>query len=113
MIQDYQIGADIEVFFRKKKTKEIVTAEGLIKGTKDEPFKFDRENEHYATSLDNVMAEFNIPPASSNSEFYFSIQKALEYINSTIPKQLETVALPAARLKEKYLQTDNAKLFGW
>lgn len=112
MIENFKIGADIEVFLRRKKDKEIVTAEGLIKGTKDVPFNFDVENKFYATSLDNVMAEFCIPPSTTNSEFFHGIQKALNYINSSIPKRLETVALPSALVNEKYLVTKNAQLFG-
>jgi hypothetical protein len=58
------------------------------------------------------MAEFCIPPATTSNEFYLGIQKALEYINGAIPKQLETIALPASHVDKKYLQTENAKLFG-
>lgn len=110
MIENFKVGADIEVFLMHKDTKEIVSAEGMIQGSKDFPFVF--EEPFYATSLDNVMAEFCIPPATSPSEFYMSIQKALKYINKTIPKHLKAAAIPAAFLDSKYLQTENAMLFG-
>lgn len=112
LVKNWMIGADIEVFLQDKKTKEIVSAEGIIKGTKHEPYKFDAENKYYATSLDNVMAEFCIPPAKSPYQFYRGVKTALKYINSTIPKNLETLASPAQRIDEKYLQTESAKLFG-
>jgi hypothetical protein len=111
-VRNYKIGADIEVFLQKKETGEIVSAEGHIKGTKDEPFIYDESSKYNAVSLDNVMAEFCINPAKTPAEFYFEIEKALKYINSVIPKDLETVAVPAAYLDEKYLQTENAKKFG-
>jgi hypothetical protein len=111
-VTEVKIGADIEVFLRNKETGEIVSAEGIIPGTKYKPFIFDDSSEFHALSLDNVSPEFCIPPSTSPAEFYFGIEKALKYINSIIPKELETAALPAAYLDEKYLQTENAKLFG-
>lgn len=112
MINDVLIGADIEVFLQHRQTGEIVSAEGIIKGTKKEPFNFDKANKYYATSLDNVMAEFCIPPSNKAMEFYLGIQKALRYIENAIPKELAPVPIPAAYVDEKYLQTENAKLFG-
>lgn len=106
------IGADIEVFLRDKESQEIVSAEGIIKGSKYEPFHFDPENPYYATSLDNVMAEFCIPPAQTPYEFYKNVQYAIDYINKNIPANLETVALPAVRVHPRFLQTENAQLFG-
>lgn len=106
------IGADIELFVQDRLTKEIVSAEGLIQGTKDKPFVFDPSNKFFATTLDNVLAEFSIPPASNREAFYKYIQKSIGYINSTIPKHLCTVAIPAANLDPRFLQTEHAKLFG-
>lgn len=111
-VTDIKIGADIELFLRNRGTGEIVSAEGLIPGTKYKPFIFDESSEYYALSLDNVSPEFCIPPSENAAEFYFGIEKALKYIESIIPKELETVAVPAAYLNEKYLQTENAKTFG-
>lgn len=112
LVEKVTLGADIEVFLKDRTTDEIVTAEGIIKGTKDVPYIFDKENRYFATSLDNVMAEFCIPPATRPSEFYDAIQKALRYINGTIPGHLTTYASAAEEIDEKYLQTENAQLFG-
>lgn len=111
-IHNFKIGADIEVFLRDKISGEIVTAEGIIPGTKKEPFKFDPNDGYFATSLDNVMAEFCIPPSQTPAEFYYAIEKALKHINSIVPKNLETVALPASYIAAKWLQTENAQTFG-
>lgn len=112
LIKDFMIGGDHEVFLQDKNTKEIVSAEGIIQGTKYEPFNFDENDRFACTSLDNVLAEYNIAPARTRAEYYHGINKALEYIRKHIPGNLEPVALPAARLDDKYLQTENAQLFG-
>jgi hypothetical protein len=111
-INNVLIGGDHEVFLRNKKNKEIVTAEGIIMGTKEEPFNFDKTDPFACTSLDCVLAEYNIAPAKSKFEYYENIQKALNYINNNIPKNLEVAILPAARLNEKYLQSETAQRFG-
>lgn len=111
-ISNYKLGSDIEFFLEDILSKEIVSAEGIIKGTKKEPFKFDEDNSFYATSLDNVMAEGNIAPAGSAYEFWKNVEKLRAYIDSTIPKTLKTVAIPSARLDKKHLQTENAQVFG-
>jgi hypothetical protein len=111
-IRGITIGADVELFLATKATREIVSAEGYIKGTKYEPFQFDPNYPDFATSLDNVMAEFSIPPVTAVESWVQNLMKAVEYINSVIPETLCTVATPAAILDAKFLQTDNAKLFG-
>jgi hypothetical protein len=111
-IKNVTIGSDPEVFLRNKKTKEVVTAEGIIKGTKDNPYNFDEEDPFACTSLDCVLAEFNIAPAKTKAEFFRGMEKALNYINNIIPEDLEIAIIPAARLKEKYLKSETAQRFG-
>lgn len=106
------LGSDVEFFLRNTKTGEIVSAEGLVKGTKKEPFRFVPHEPHFATQLDNVLAEGNIPPAHSALLFCHNINKLRRYIDQTMPDNIATVALAAARLDRKYLETDHAKLFG-
>jgi Phage phiEco32-like COOH.NH2 ligase-type 2 len=113
LLKNVKIGADIELFLAQKDNLDnIVSAEGYIKGTKREPFNFDVSNKYFATSLDNVLAEFCIPPVTNVNDFEAYIQKAVNYINQTIPQDLCTVALPAAYLEPQYLQTENAITFG-
>lgn len=107
------IGSDIEFALLDKKTKEFVSAEGLIQGTKEEPFKFDPNNEHYATSLDNVLYEGNIPPATSSYEFYMYVRRLQKYMQSQLPENLKLVSVAAPKYNvEKYLSTLNAKTAG-
>ncbi len=111
-IKNWLIGGDHEVFLRNKDTKEVITAEGIIEGTKEQPFNFDKTDPFANTSLDCVSAEYNIAPARTPAEYFNSIQKALKYIENKIPKDIEIAILPAARLNEKYLQSETAQRFG-
>lgn len=106
------IGADIEVFLKEKETNKIISAEGFIQGSKYNPHFFDKENHFFSTSLDNVLAEFTIPPATSPEDFLNFVKKGLSYIDNTIPQNLCTAAVPAALLDDEYLFTENAMLFG-
>lgn len=111
-LSNVTIGTDIEVFIKDITTNEIVSAEPYIKGTKHNPFNFDISSKFYATSLDNVLAEFCIPPSKTKDEFVKGINKSMDYIQSILPKGFCTVSIPSAVLDMKYLQTDNARLFG-
>lgn len=111
-IKNWLIGGDHELFLRRKDTKEIVTAENIIKGTKEEPFNFDKKDPFACTSLDCVLAEYNIAPAKTKADYYHGINKALKYIKKHIPADLEIAIIPAARLDEKYLQSETAQRFG-
>lgn len=106
------IGADIEVFLIDRQANEIVSAEPYIKGTKHEPFNFDPANPFFAVSLDNVLAEFCIPPATKVDDWVKNIQKSLDYIKGSIPGTLDVEIRPSAVLNPKYLQTINAQTFG-
>lgn len=111
-IQNATIGGDTEFMLQDKNTKEIVSAEGLIKGTKHEPFFFEKENPFFATSLDNVSAEISFPPCKDEGEYYIMMKHAMEFIQSTIPSNLILAPIASARLDPKYLQTENAQKFG-
>lgn len=113
LISNWLLGSDIEYFLQDKESGEIVSAEGLVKGSKDEPYKFDETNEWWMTSLDNVSYEGNIPPAKTVEEFVTYINKLRNYMDSSIPNTLKTLAKGSVRIDWKYLQTDNAQLYGW
>jgi hypothetical protein len=111
-IRHYSVGSDCELFLQDKQTGKIITAEGIIKGTKSFPFHFDENNKYYATSLDCVAAEFNIPPCTSEGDFYLAVQHAIRYINSTIPNNLQTLSIAEAILDEDQLQSETANTYG-
>lgn len=106
------IGADVEVFIQNVESQEVISAEGYIQGTKQDPFVFDHENPHFATSLDNVLAEFGIPPANNKEQFYEYLQRSLAFIGNSLPTSLCTAILPSAYLNERWLKTRQSKKFG-
>jgi hypothetical protein len=108
-----KIGADIEVFLQDNSTGEIVSAEDIIRGSKYDPYQFHDKNKYYSTSLDNVMAEFTMPPASNIEEWLEGLNVAYNYIlNIAKEKGLGIAPIPAANLHERFLMTDNAQTFG-
>lgn len=106
------IGTDFELFLLDTEAGEVISAEGYIKGSKEEPFVFDPENKYFSTTLDNVLAEATIPPVTNAADFYRFIQKSVEFLKTQIPRNVSLMAFPAARLNEKWLQTEHAKTFG-
>lgn len=113
LINNPTIGADIEVFLQDTTSREIVSAEGIIKGSKHAPYVFHGVgNDFFATSLDNIMVEFNIPPAREPKMFSDNILYALGWIKGSIPDGLDLIVSPSARVDPRFLQTENAKLFG-
>lgn len=70
------IGADPEVFLRDTTSGKIVAAIGKLGGTKQKPLKC----KHGAVQEDNVLAEYNIDPASTEDEWVFYHQTMLREI---------------------------------
>jgi len=109
MITNVLIGADPELFLEKN--EEIVSAEGLIGGTKHHP-KYISEEGH-AIQEDNVMIEFNIPASKTKEEFRTNINFVKDYLEALVRIQGGKLNFQAAaELDPKYLQTPQAKLFG-
>lgn len=104
------IGCDPECFVRIKETKEIVSAIGLIPGTKDEVYKIDDIGN--AIQTDNVMVEFCVPAATNPQDLNKNIRFCIETIESMLPKHLEVTIEASAVLDKKYLKNKQAKQFG-
>lgn len=112
MIENVTIGSDVEYFLFDNKNNEFISAEGLVKGEKSDPFKFDPSDPFFATQLDCVLAEGNIPPVQSVEDFFRHLTKLEKYIQGTLPPNIVTRATGSARIAEKYLQTKTAQEFG-
>lgn len=109
-IKQVLLGADPEVFLKNVINGEIVSAEGLIGGTKEQPLAITKKGHN--VQEDNVMAEFCIPPASNQDDFFHSINFMINYLRANTPTELDVAILPSARLDKKYLKSKQALTFG-
>lgn len=69
-----KVGCDPEMFLRDSKTGKFVSAEGIVPGDKNNPFKVNKGT----IQTDGFAAEIGITPASSASEFADNVQTVLE-----------------------------------
>ncbi len=111
-LKNILIGSDVE-FFAADSNGKIASAEGFIPGTKKEPFRFNPNIPGFATQLDNILAEGNIPPARDTTTFCNNMASLRAHIDQVLGKhKLKSIAQADANVDKKYLQTENAKEFG-
>ena len=77
-------GADPELFLKNKKTGEYTPACGLVGGTKKRPRGIGKRG--HAIQEDNVMVEFNIPPAKTADQAVKSIHYVMNHLTHLLPK---------------------------
>jgi hypothetical protein len=114
-VENITIGADPELFIINSDTKKVVSSIGLIPGLKGEPYRSEDMPEGFGLEIDNILAEFNIPPAHNKSEFVDSIVYMKNYIRKFVkaknPK-LDILCTASMMVDEDQLQSPEAKLFG-
>ena len=97
----FNIGADPEVFLRKDGV--MVSADGIIKGSKERPYPM---GDGYESLRDNLMVEFNTPPQTTLAGWVKSIEVALAKIQDQIGNEYELVSAPSATFKMKDIMSD-------
>lgn len=104
----FTIGADPEIFLRNLDGK-FVSSIGRIGGSKEQPMK----TNHGSVQEDNVLAEFNIYPASSEDDFVHSIFSVLSDLeNIVIPQNLKMDFSASVEFDESELNHPLARLSG-
>jgi len=110
MIKNILVGADPELFLQNE--QELISAEGLIGGTKEKPLPIP-EYPGYFLQEDNVMVEFNIPPAENAEDFIDSIETMREYIDMAALIHDATISpLASGDFNPRFLRTPQAITFG-
>lgn len=114
MIDGITIGADPELFIVDNNNK-VISAVGLIPGEKGNPYVADDMPKGFGIEIDNILGEFNIPPATSKQSFITNINYMKNYIDNFV-KQINPnygIQCIASRMvDDDQLQSDEAKLFG-
>lgn len=67
---DIAVGSDLELFLYDNELKKIVPCVGVLEGTKEAPHTPEGYAPGFAIQEDNVMVEYNIPPATHVGQFY-------------------------------------------
>jgi hypothetical protein len=102
------LGADPEIFVANKSGK-LVSAHGLIGGTKANPLKVDNG----AVQVDGMALEFNIDAARSEAEWVRNIDSVMSTLASMVPDHI-LQAIPVAHFGLEYIQSqpEEAKELG-
>lgn len=109
--EEITIGSDPEFSLRNKHTGELVSAIGLIKGTKIKPYPMDREG--FAMQVDNVNCEYNIPPVTTAEDFDEVLQYGIDYIQKNILPEDVIPCFEASKFFPlELLDNDIAREFG-
>lgn len=108
-MKGFTFGCDPELFVQDPDGK-FVCADGLIPGTKQEPYKV----ECGAVQVDGMAAEFNTDPASSFEEFDHNITTVLKQLTAMLPTGYKLVPVPSVEFDEDVweIAPDQAKMLG-
>ena len=107
---EFKIGADPELFIIEKATGKLVSAHGMLPGTKEKPFRVP----HGAVQVDGMAAEFNIDPARNVNDFVRNIKSVMASLQEIIGDEYELQAIPTAHFGKEMIdaQPDEAKELG-
>ena len=108
-IENPLVGADPEVFLVSKETGKFISAIGRLGGTKIAPRAL---GNGFFVQEDNVLAEFNIPPAKNKKEFTKHIQTGLKLLTKEVNSFANLAIKPYAFFDRSELKTPKARHFG-
>lgn len=107
------VGCDPEVFVRNKKTKQYVSAHGLVPGTKRDPFPVPQG----AIQVDGMALEFNTEPCGDAKTFYNIVSNVLRSLKVRLNEKnpdLEVSLTPSVVFDRDIFDAapDEAKMLG-
>lgn len=114
-IENIRVGSDPELFIVNTKTGNVISSIGLIPGQKGNAWTDPAWKPGYGLETDNILAEFNIPPASTCNEFVNSIEFMKNYIDKYVKSKNPDLGImhkASALVPDDQLQSNEAKLFG-
>ena len=93
------VGADPEIFVSKN--NKLISAHGLVKGSKDSPYKVPKG----AIQVDGMALEFNIEPAKNAQEFKDNVKEVMKQLQSHIPKDYSLEVQATADFGKEYIDS--------
>lgn len=114
-INNYLLGSDPELFIVDTSKNKIISSIGLIPGEKGDAYKPAELPEGFGLQIDNILAEFNIPPTDNVDDFVTSIEVMKDWIRGFLKSKnpnYDILCKASALIDEDQLQSDEAKLFG-
>ena len=105
-----KVGADVEVFLTKD--DHVVPCVGLVEGTKDKPWQPPDFVKGFALQEDNVMLEFNVPPASSLWAWEENLRTARKMLKQYTPPEHKYIVVEHNNFIPKDLRSTQAKTIG-
>lgn len=110
MLKLLKVGTDCELFVARN--GEVIPIIGLLGGTKDAPIPV-LGGQGFAVQEDNVLAEFNVPPADNEKEFAENVGKMMGYLNHWAKeKDLNLIVKASHNFPLEKLQHPQALTFG-
>lgn len=109
LIKNVVLGADPEVFLFEPNTGKFISSIDKIGGNKHCPMELE---EGFAVQEDNVLAEFNIPPAKTEEEFIFNLNKGFRLLKGILPFNLDLKIASSAFMPASEVEDLRAKQFG-
>ena len=106
------IGTDVEGFLMNDNSGRFVPCVGLVPGTKDAPHQLDKMPTGFCIQEDNVMVEFNVPPAQGYRAFAKNITGAVKAIQKAIPDGHTVIYKPDNKFAAKDLRSPQARTIG-
>lgn len=110
--QFFGLGADPEVFLVHK-NGHPQSAEGLLPGTKNAPAQMEGLPEGFMIQVDNVAAEYNVPPARTPEDFDRNIMLGLRGVHKYAAKlKLKVAIQDVMHFPPEQLNTPHAQTLG-
>lgn len=86
LIENVTIGADPEMFIIDTKKNKVISSIGIIPGEKGDPWRDDSWPEGFGLEIDNILAEFNIPPVTTKEDFIDNMNFMKNYIRKFVKR---------------------------
>ncbi len=97
---DFKLGADPEFFVQEKATGKVISAYGLIEGTKENPIPMGNGS----AQVDGMALEVNVKPATTTAEFIENKNSVINALQERLP-DYNFLFIPQWDFGKEYMET--------